>query len=99
MNTFVSSWKETTSGVKSLPDQCLKVIQAGKSASRIETSPEDWTKRCVRQADHILVATNFNGQGRGDVPQKLGKNFVMLRGEVLAKRLWPCYKSTRPKSN
>jgi len=38
---------------------------------------KDWTKRCVRQADHILVAANFNGQGRGDVPQKLDVN----RGE------------------
>ena len=35
---------------------------------------KDWTKRCVRQADHILVAANFNGQGRGDVPQKLDLN-------------------------
>ena len=77
---------------------------------RIETCPEDWTKRCVRQADHILVATNFNGQGRGDVPQKLGKNFVILRDEVLTKtgwRLWPhtrgrnvlqIHRSTRSKS-
>ena len=31
----------------------------------------------MRQADHILVAANFNGQGRGDVPQKLDVN----RGE------------------
>lgn len=35
---------------------------------------KDWTKRCVRQADHILVAANFNGQGRGDVPQSLPLN-------------------------
>ena len=34
---------------------------------------EDWTKRCVRQADHILVAAEFNGQGRGDVPQRLAR--------------------------
>eukprot|EP00434_Breviolum_minutum_P041034 symbB.v1.2.036495.t2/scaffold5169.1/size30165/1 len=36
----------------------------------------DWTKRCVRQADHILVATNFNGQGRGDVPQTPNEKHV-----------------------
>eukprot|EP00439_Symbiodinium_sp_Y106_P039692 s2058_g4.t2 len=36
----------------------------------------DWTRRCVRQADIILVATNFNGQGRGDVPQTLNEKHV-----------------------
>ncbi|CAJ1410489.1 unnamed protein product [Effrenium voratum] len=36
----------------------------------------DWTKRCVRQADHILVAAEFNGQGRGDVPQTLNEQYV-----------------------
>ncbi|CAK9099693.1 unnamed protein product [Durusdinium trenchii] len=36
----------------------------------------DWTKRCVRQADHILVAANFNGQGRGDVPQTPNERYV-----------------------
>lgn len=27
----------------------------------------DWTRRCVRQADHILIAANFDGSGRDDV--------------------------------
>lgn len=41
-----------------------------------DASITDWTKRCVRQADHILVAANFNGQGRGDVPQTPNEKYV-----------------------
>ena len=36
----------------------------------------DWTRRCLRQADHVLVAACFNGQGRGDVPQTANERHV-----------------------
>eukprot|EP00928_Gymnodinium_smaydae_P039906 TRINITY_DN27160_c0_g5_i1.p1 TRINITY_DN27160_c0_g5~~TRINITY_DN27160_c0_g5_i1.p1 ORF type:complete len:1313 (-),score=181.21 TRINITY_DN27160_c0_g5_i1:67-4005(-) len=34
-----------------------------------EPNLSDWTRRCIRQADHILVANVFDGTSRGDVPQ------------------------------
>eukprot|EP00929_Paragymnodinium_shiwhaense_P108237 TRINITY_DN74564_c0_g1_i1.p1 TRINITY_DN74564_c0_g1~~TRINITY_DN74564_c0_g1_i1.p1 ORF type:complete len:1373 (+),score=275.83 TRINITY_DN74564_c0_g1_i1:161-4279(+) len=36
----------------------------------------DWTQRCVRQADHILVASNFDGSSRGDVPPTILERHV-----------------------
>lgn len=61
------------------PFQAVSILfprKMGKSqpAEWVPSVAQDWTKRCVRQADHILVAANFNGQGRGDVPQKLDVN-------------------------
>jgi len=40
----------------------------------------DWTRRCVRQADHILVAVNFDGTGRGHVPEGENERYINRAG-------------------
>jgi len=36
----------------------------------------DWTQRCVRQADHIIVVVNFDGRSRGDVQPSTNECYI-----------------------
>lgn len=46
----------------------------------------DWTRRCVRQADHILVAANFDGRGRCDVPVSENELYVEKAAPLYVER-------------
>jgi len=61
-----------------LEERCRWLVYEGEPPSKNQVT--DWTRRCVRQADHILVAVNFDGRCRGDVPEGVNERYIEEAG-------------------